>query len=301
MMVIGFILAVGLIRRLSRTISPDTKHITNATLYSLIGGIVGARLFYIFHHFQDFKEDPASAFALWHGGMEFYGGVILAIIIIFFYLLFHKLPIHRYLDILAMGLMLALVFGRVGCLLNGCCYGKPTKLPWGICFPYNSIAYLSQINSDFKRNRLDPHLILPKNEYLSYVGKDGNWHPKPYEDLTEQQKIEVTTGKYKCLPVHPTQLYSSANAAVLCLVLYLFWRRSQKGGKILTNPGSTFSLMFLLYGITRFLIEYLRDDNPFEIAHLTISQIISIIMIVLGTALITWFQKTNLKIPESQV
>ena len=57
MMVVGFILAVYLIRRISRSISPDTTHITNATLYSLIGGVIGARLFYILHYFQDFKED----------------------------------------------------------------------------------------------------------------------------------------------------------------------------------------------------------------------------------------------------
>jgi prolipoprotein diacylglyceryltransferase len=57
--------------------------------------------------------------------------------------------------------------------------------------------------------------------------------------------------------------------------------------------------MFILYGITRFLIEYLRDDNPFEIAQLTISQLISIGMIILGTTLILVFQKTRTKIAES--
>ncbi len=299
MMVIGFLAAVYLIRRLSRNITPDPQLITNAALYSLIGGVVGARLFYVIHYFEHFKENPVSVFAIWHGGLELLGGVILAIIIIFFYLLYHKLPIRQYLDILAIALMLALVFGRIGCLLNGCCFGKPTELPWAVRFPYNSIAYLSQINANLERIRPDPQLKLPQEEYVSFIDKDGNWHPKPYEDLTEQQKFEVTTGKYRCLPVHPTQLYTSASAAVLCLILYLFWRRSKNAGKILTKPGCTFGFMFILYGITRFFIEFLRDDNPFEFDSLTISQNISIAMIILGAVLIVIFQRIKSKTPKS--
>ena len=300
MMVIGFLAAVSLIRHLSRNITPDPQLITNAALYSLIGGVVGARLFYILHHFEDFKENLASVFAIWQGGLELLGGVILAITIIFFYLLYHKLPIRRYLDILAIALMLALVFGRIGCFLNGCCFGKPTELPWAVCFPYNSFAYNSQINANLERNRPDPQLRLPQEEYISYIDNDGNWHPKLYENLTEQQKIEVTKGKYRCLPVHPTQLYSSAAGAILCLILYLFWRRSQKpGGKILIQPGCTFSFMFIIYGTFRFFMEFLRDDNPFEFDGLTISQIIGIAMIILGAVLTVIFRKIKPKIPTS--
>jgi len=295
MMVIGFLAAVSLIRHLSRNITPDPQLITNAALYSLIGGVVGARLFYVIHYFEHFKEDPVSVFAIWHGGLELLGGVILAITIIFFYLLYHKLPIRHYLDILAIALMLALVFGRIGCLLNGCCFGKPTELPWAVRFPYNSLAYLSQVNPDLERDRSTPQLELPR-EYLNYIDNDGNRHPKPYEELTARQKIEVTTGKYRCLPVHPTQLYTSAGAAVLCLILYFFWRRSQNAGsskiagKIFTKPGSTFALMFLFYGLTRFLIEFLRDDNRFEIDGLTISQLIGIAMIIFGATLMAILQ-----------
>ena len=298
MMVIGFLAAVYLIRHLSRDITPDPQLITNAALYSLIGGVFGARVFYVLHHLGYFKQDPVSVFAIWNGGLELLGGVILAVTIILLYLIYHKLPIRRYLDILAIGLMLALVFGRIGCFLNGCCFGKPTDLPWAVCFPYNSFAYLSQINPNLERNRPEPQLILPQDEYISFIDKDGNWHPKQYEYLTDQQKIEVTTGKYRCLPIHPTQLYSSAAAAVSCLILYLFWRRS-KNGKIRAKPGCTFSLMFIIYGITRFFMELLRDDNPFEFDGLTISQNISIAMIILGAVLIVVFQKIKPKTAKS--
>jgi phosphatidylglycerol:prolipoprotein diacylglycerol transferase len=107
----------------------------------------------------------------------------------------------------------------------------------------------------------------------------------------------VENGPYRCLPVHPTQLYSSANGALLCLILYLFWRRSQnamrasRGEKLFTEPGCTFGLMFVLYGITRFFIEFVRDDNPFEFDSLTVSQNISVALIVLGAILLIIFHK----------
>ena len=298
MMVIGFLAAVSLIRRLSTKLAPDPQLITNAALYSLIAGVVGARLFFVIHHFDQFRGNLLAVFATWRGGFELFGGVLLAIAVIAFYLWQKKLPIRRYLDILAIGLMLALVLGRIGCFLNGCCFGKPTNLPWAVRFPYASHPYRSQVNPDLARNRSEPYLQLPA-DFFGYVEENGLWYQrlKPYEDLTKEQKFLVEKGPYRCLPVHPTQLYSSANAVVLCLILYLFWRRSQRivatknTSKLFTKPGQIFSLMFILYGITRFFIEFLRDDNPFELDSLTISQNISIALIVLGAALMFIFKK----------
>jgi phosphatidylglycerol:prolipoprotein diacylglycerol transferase len=301
MMVIGFLAAVWLIRRLSRSFTPDPQLITNAALYSLIGGVVGARVFFVVHYFEKFRAYPIEVLYIWQGGLELLGGVVVAISIILFYLLYHKLPIRRYFDAIAVGLMLALVFGRIGCFLNGCCYGKPTELPWGVRFPYNSFAYLSQINADLERSRAAPQLMLPREDYFGYTGENGRWYPKPYKDLTEKQKTEVTQGPYRCLPVHPTQLYSSALAVFWCVVLYLFWRRGQKaelsgGGKLFTEPGCTFALMFIVYGISRFGMEFLRDDNPFEFDGLTISQNIALGMVMLGVVLIMVFHKMKAKV-----
>lgn len=295
MMVIGFLAAVTLIRYLSRSFTKDPQHITNAALYSLIAGVVGARLFFVIHYFDSFRDDPLSVFAIWKGGLELLGGVLLAIAVIFLYIHYHKLPLRHYLDALAVGLMLALVFGRIGCFLNGCCYGKPTDLPWGVRFPYGSFAYRSQIEPDLERDRAEPHLHVP-DDYFGYFDQDGLYDPglKPKKYLTPEQREQVTQGSYRCLPVHPTQLYTSASAGVLCLILYLFWRRSRKAereGKyaFATKPGSVFGLMFIVYGIMRFLIELLRDDNPFEIGHLTISQLLGISLVILGAALLALF------------
>ena len=120
---------------------------------------------------------------------------------------------------------------------------------------------------------------------------------KPYEKLSDEQKGAVSVGgRYACLPVHPTQLYSSGIAAVLCFLLYLFWRGSEscgrvkKGRRFLSKPGCTFGLMLIFYGGIRFYIEFLRDDNPIEFDGLTISQNIGAGLVVLGLVLIVIFE-----------
>jgi phosphatidylglycerol---prolipoprotein diacylglyceryl transferase len=296
MMVIAFLVAVTLIRRLSRSFTPNPQYITNAALYSLIAGVVGARLFYVIHYFGQFQGRLLSVFAIWKGGLELLGGILSAIAVIGFYCRYHKLPVRRYLDILAIGLMLALVFGRIGCFLNGCCFGKPTNLPWAVRFPYGSYAYSSQVSPDPERNRPQPQLNLPE-EFFGYYNEEGKsfYGLKPYKDLTEDQKEWLEkSDKKRSLPVHPTQLYSSVNGGILALILYLFWRRNQKAGshkKLFTKPGCTFGLMFIVYGITRFFMEFVRDDNPFEFDGLTISQNIGIAMVVFGAILMVIFEK----------
>ncbi len=310
MIVVGFLMGAWLVGRLSRRITSDPQHTTNIVLYALVSGLIGARLFFVVHYFEKFREHPLEFFYIWQGGLEFYGGVVVAIPVIIFYLWRHQLPIRRTFDILAIGLMLGVAFGRLGCFMNSCCYGKPTELPCGIRFPYNSFPYISQINPDMNRNRPDAQLELPPEEYLDFTGQDGKWYPKPYEELTAEQKNAVKHREYRCLPVHPTQLYSSANGALLCLILYLFWRRSQRAlaenaMKPFAQSGLTFALAFVLYGITRFGIEFIRDDNPFEYAWWaiykggTVSQNLSFYLIILGVALIIIFDRFTPKTHKS--
>ncbi|MHC4264689.1 MAG: prolipoprotein diacylglyceryl transferase [Planctomycetota bacterium] len=307
MLVVGFLSAIFLIRILSRNITKDPNHITNAALYALIAGIVGSRLFYVVHYYDRFEDNLLSVFAIWQGGLELLGGVIAALSVLIFYMCYHKLPVRKYLDILAIALMLALSFGRIGCFFRGCCYGKPADVPWAIRFPYGSDAYLSQIHPDPQRDRSDPQLELPE-EYFGYYEKDSQIYTnlKPKQELTAAQQDLVEHGQYRCLRVHPTQLYSSVNGAILCVLLYLFWRRSRKSQavennkKLLTRDGCTFALMLILYGIARFLLEFLRDDNPFEFDNLTVSQNIGVGMVSLGIVLMVIFEKLKFKPPKVQ-
>ncbi len=262
-MVMGFLAAVALMRKIAVKEGQDPDHITNVALYTLLAGIVGARFFYVIHHYDDFQGQAWWAvFATWRGGLELVGGVILSIFVTVGYLVKQKLSVPKYLDILAIGLMLGLSFGRVGCFFSGCCWGKPTDAAWSIRFPYASDAYLSQINPDPKRNRELPLLVLPK-EYFGWVDSEGvNRYPnhlKHLDLLAESQRYDVTKGQYRCLAVHPTQLLSSLCALAICGILYFAWLRFLR-----RRPGRTFCLMLIIYGVVRFFLEFLRDDNPFE-------------------------------------
>jgi phosphatidylglycerol:prolipoprotein diacylglycerol transferase len=295
------------IKSYGRHFTPDPIHITNAALYSLIAGIVGARAFFVIHYFDQFRDNPWSVFAIWNGGLELVGGVLLAIGVIIFYVWYHRLPMRHYLDVLAIGLTAALVFGRVGCFLNGCCYGRPSTVPWAVQFPYGSFSYRSQVRPDLKRNRPEPYVALPE-EYFGYTDGQGAYVQdlKPWKDLTPREKEQVTTGPYHALAVHPTQLYSSFGALLLGLILYGVWRRSQRAERtgrypFLTKPGSTFSLMFILYSIMRFIIEAIRDDNPFETAGLTISQILCIGLAALGVVLLVFYTLSRPEKPPALV
>jgi phosphatidylglycerol:prolipoprotein diacylglycerol transferase len=127
-------------------------------------------------------------------------------------------------------------------------------------------------------------------DFYGYTDEKGDRYLglKPFDQLTEEQKLAVTKGPYRCMPVHPTQLYASLGALVLTGVLYAFWRRIQRvakaglTGKFLASSGQTFALMFILYGVGRFCLELIRDDNPFGLNGLTVSQNLGLVMIVGG-------------------
>lgn len=308
MMVIGFLCAVFVLRKMALRVGEDPDNITNVGLYALIMGVIGARIFYVIHNYDQFRGDFLHVFAVWQGGLEFVGGVILAIIFVLAYLKFHKCNIRRYLDMLVVGLMIGLAFGRVGCFLNGCCYGKPTEMACGISFPYDSPAFHSQAYPDRDREREKAQLDLPAEYYGNYTSDRSIWVPaaegtkyysnlKPRELLTEEQAYETSKGRYRALHVHPSQLYSSLNAFFLSGVLYIFWRKFGKD-----KIGCTYGLMFVLYGITRFLLEIIRDDNPFEQAWWiiyrggTISQNIGIYMVIIGVIsfIVFWIRPPQL-------
>lgn len=299
MVVLGFLAALWLMRRLIRTFGENPDILSNAAIYALIAGVIGARIFFVVHHYDLFVGRWMEVFAVWQGGVELLGGVLTALPILWLYLKKQKCPIRLYFDVLAIGLMVGIGFGRIGCFLNGCCYGKCTDLPWGVRFPYGSLAYHHQIHPDPNRHRDKPYLDLPADFFGIPAPNGSSWLPveeankhsaylKPFDQLTPEQKKKVTEGPYRCLKVHPTQLYSSLNGFFLAAVLFGIWK---KVGRI--RPGVTAGAMLILYGIMRFLLEMLRDDNPFEYHGFwllyrggTISQNMSLYLILFGILVI---------------
>jgi phosphatidylglycerol---prolipoprotein diacylglyceryl transferase len=112
----------------------------------LIGGaIVGARIFYVASYWNTLVEEPLFPQAPWteifmvqRGGLVFYGGLVGASLACLIYARVRALPLWKMADILAPSIALGSVFGRVGCLLNGCCFGRVCSLPWAIQFPNQS-------------------------------------------------------------------------------------------------------------------------------------------------------------------
>src|SRR5208282_6577614 len=113
------------------------EKITDIVLWLMIGGILGARVVYVTTYWQEeFASQPFSEiFMIQHGGLVYYGGLIGATIAGMIYIHWKKMPLWKTADVFAPSIALGSIFGRIGCLLNGCCYGRACSLPWAIRFP----------------------------------------------------------------------------------------------------------------------------------------------------------------------
>jgi len=112
----------------------DANRILDLGIYIIISALVGAKLLLLVTDFRTFAADPRELLTLARSGGVFYGGLILAVAVALFYIRRIGLPLWTTCDVFAPGIALGHVIGRFGCLFAGCCYGKPTRLPWGITF-----------------------------------------------------------------------------------------------------------------------------------------------------------------------
>ncbi len=116
-------------------LNPET--VVDFVFWSLVSGIIGARLFYFFLNFPFYQDNPREIFMLWHGGLVWYGGLIASFVFGISYLKVKQLPILKILDLVAPYIALGQSIGRVGCFLNGCCFGKPFS--FGVYFPVHQM------------------------------------------------------------------------------------------------------------------------------------------------------------------
>jgi phosphatidylglycerol:prolipoprotein diacylglycerol transferase len=140
LLAIGFLIGTWLVLRDGRRRGMDPDSLLSVVFVVLVAGILGARLFFVLGHLDFFREEPLEALFIWRGGLTLWGGFIVGIPIGIWYTRRHKIDTWKAGDILAAPVALAAAFGRVGCYLNGCCYGSPTDLPWGVHFPEGSEA-----------------------------------------------------------------------------------------------------------------------------------------------------------------
>jgi len=156
------------------------------------------------------------------------------------------LSLPRLADCIAPGLLVGLAIGRVGCFLNGCCYGGPCDLPWAVRFPPGTAP--------------------------------AEYYPDP-----------ASAGS---LPLHPAQLYAAVDAAILAALAILFTPLARRDGEV-------FALVLTLHPLSRILLEAIRVDEPPALGTpLSISQLISVGLLVLAAALWWWLSTQPVRPPS---
>jgi phosphatidylglycerol:prolipoprotein diacylglycerol transferase len=174
------------------------ERIADVTLWLMVGGILGARIVYVTTYWkEEFAGQPLSEiFMIQHGGLVYYGGLIGAITAGAIYIRWKKMPFWKTADVLAPSVALGSFFGRAGCLLNGCCYGRPTSLPWAIQFPNGSYAWSQQ----FQERTMFQGRLVGAND--------------------------------PSFPVHPTEIYDGLLNLALYIFLAWLFRRKKFDGQI---------------------------------------------------------------------
>ena len=290
MLVIGVWAAVELGRALANRNGLNGDDFWTIGLLALAGGVFGARLSHIFENLDTYTDSSRSVWAnlkaaanLSNGGLTFYGGFIFATIVLISYAKWKKIPLRLGMDIVAPCLMVGLAFGRVGCLLNGCCWGdtcSPDRVPWAITFPYASPPYSGQFADGHLHvgngpNDVPPALVAPietasGEERLGLLSKDA---------VAEDETLRTLARSTRSLPVHPTQIYSTLNAFLIAAICIVFLRQRPSEGRV-------FALMLLLYGPGRFSLELLRVE-PAVAGGMSFSMWVSIFTVAAGAVL--WF------------
>jgi phosphatidylglycerol:prolipoprotein diacylglycerol transferase len=143
MMAIAFISGLWTASRRGLRDGISSEKIFDIGPWLIVGTIVGARTLHVVTYWhEEFAGRPFwEVFAVWNGGLVFYGGLIGATVAGIIYARVKQIPVWKLADILAPSIALGYVFGRIGCLLNGCCYGRACDLPWAIHFPPGHETY----------------------------------------------------------------------------------------------------------------------------------------------------------------
>lgn len=148
MLVFAFWISVFLLTRRAPALNVTNDFFWNLFLVILSAGILGARLAYIALNLRFFLDNPQEVFMLWHGGLVWYGGFLGGMLSGSIYLKRKKMPLLKTMDLIMPYVALAQSIGRIGCFLNGCCYGRPSE--WGIYFPaHNEKLIPAQLFSSF--------------------------------------------------------------------------------------------------------------------------------------------------------
>jgi phosphatidylglycerol:prolipoprotein diacylglycerol transferase len=147
LLAVSFIIGIYLSIKRARRAQIDPNAIIDLSVVTLISSIVGARLLYAITHLSEFKDDYLTIInpvqkdgTVSCSGLIFFGGLLLALLAGLAYMKWKKLPLGKISDVVAPSVALGVFLTRIGCFLNGCCFGTACELPWGVHFPDKSPA-----------------------------------------------------------------------------------------------------------------------------------------------------------------
>lgn len=130
----GVLIGCWLFLKEGKALGLDERRLSDLVFWSVLVGVICSRAFFVLMHIKEYQEDPLRAFKIWEGGLILYGGLLPALVLASLLMKHWELPVRKTLDAASFPLSIGFAFGRLGCLAAGCCYGKPTSLPWGIVF-----------------------------------------------------------------------------------------------------------------------------------------------------------------------
>jgi phosphatidylglycerol:prolipoprotein diacylglycerol transferase len=157
---LGFMLATNIIIREANRAREDVRAMLDLAMMFLVGGLVGGRLGHIIFEMPSlYVEHPEYILQFWRGGLVYYGGLIFCTMIAIVYCWKTKIDFWRVADIYAPAVSFGLIFGRMGCLSAGCCYGKPADFPGGWSVPWAITFYSGQVPTELRGIPLHPTQI----------------------------------------------------------------------------------------------------------------------------------------------
>ncbi len=139
MVALGIFFGSWVLMRLSEREGIPTKDVADTAFWSVVAGFLGARLFFFIYN-PEYLKPWYRIFFIWEGGLVWYGGVLFGALTAVYFIWKRKIPLWKFADIVSIALSIGLGFGRIGCTMAGCCYGKECHAPFAIVFknPYSA-------------------------------------------------------------------------------------------------------------------------------------------------------------------